>query len=205
MKRSLVALALVAAMPFAASAADGLDYNHVELGYTATNLDNGNNDIDADGVALNASVAITPNFHLFGSVSAQESDDFDIGNARVDTDVDHWRAGLGYNMGISDRTDLVARLAYEKVELDDVTVGDVRYDLRDGDDGYSAEVGVRSMLTSSFEGFAFAGYQDFGGGADDFYGRVGAQYRFNPNWGLSGSVKFSDGDSEWFVGPRFSW
>lgn len=208
MKRSLIALTLAAALPLATStafAADGLNYNYVEGGYAATNLDNDNDDIDADGLGLNASVAISPNFHLFGGFTAQESDEFDFLGERVETDVNQWRAGVGYNLGIADRTDLVARLAYEKVEVDDISVGGVNYDIDDGDDGYSAEVGVRSALTPNLEGHALAGYQDFGDDRDDFYARLGAQWKFNPNWGISGDVKLADGGSEWFIGPRFSW
>ena len=69
MKRSLIALALVAALPFAASAQDaksGLSYNYVQGGYVATNTDAG----DADGWALGGSVAVHPNVHLFGSETA---------------------------------------------------------------------------------------------------------------------------------------
>lgn len=205
MKSSLLVLALAAAAPFAASAADGLNYNYVEGGYVATNLDNGDGDIDADGVGVNASVALSPNFHLFGGFNTQNSDEFDFLDTRVDTDVNQWRVGLGYNMAIGASTDLLARAAYEKAEVDDITIGGTRYDVDAGDDGYSLEVGVRSALTSNLEGYALAGYQDFGDDADDFYGRLGAQVKFNPNWGVSGEVKLSDGNTEWFVGPRFSW
>ena len=205
MTRSLLALTLAAAMPFAASAAEGLNYNYVEGGYVATNIDNDNDEIDADGFGANASVALSPNFHLFGGFNAQESDEFDFLGSRVETDVNQWRVGVGYNLGIADRTDLVARAAYEKVEVDDITVGGQDFDINDGDDGYSAEVGVRTAFTDNLEGHAYAGYEDFGDDNDDFYGRVGAQWKFNPNWGISGDVKLADGGSEWFVGPRFSW
>jgi Ax21 family sulfation-dependent quorum factor len=190
MKRSLLALTLLAALPFAASAAEGLSYNYVEGGYTASN---GDGDIDADGFGANASVAIHPNFHLFGGYSQQEVDD-------VDVDVDQWRAGVGYNLELSPKLDLIARAAYEKVEVESFDA-----------DGYSAEVGVRSPLTSRLEGYATAGYEDFGDddgfgeGDGDFYGRVGAQVKFNQNWGIGGDVKVSDGNTQWFVGPRFSW
>jgi Ax21 family sulfation-dependent quorum factor len=208
MKRtSLLALSLLAALPLAAHAqqAGGLNYNYVEGGYVATNLDNDDNDLDAEGFGGNASLALSDNFHLFGGFSAQESDDFSFLGQRVETDVNQWRVGLGYNLPIAATTDLVARAAYEKFEVDDVTVDGQRFDVNDGDDGYSAEVGVRTAFTSNFEGHAFAGYEDFGDGADDFYGRVGAQVKFNPNWGISGDVKFADGDTQWFVGPRYSW
>lgn len=207
MTRSLLALALVAALPVAAHAQEssGLNYNYVEAGYTATNLDHSDGDFDADGAAANVSVAISPNFHLFGGFSAQESDDFDLLGSRVSTDVNQWRAGIGYNMPVAANTDLLARVAYEKVEVDDVTVGGVNYDIDDGDGGASVEVGVRSALTANLEGYALAGYEDYGHDNDDAYGRVGAQWKFNPQWGVSGEVKFNGDETQWFVGPRLSW
>ena len=62
MKKSLLALTLLVAAPFAASAAEGVSYNYVQGGYAATNTDGA----DADGWGLDGSVAIAPNFHLFG-------------------------------------------------------------------------------------------------------------------------------------------
>ncbi len=214
MKRHLLAPALLgatlfAALPLAASAqnASGLNYNYVEGGYVATNLDNDNGDIDADGFGVNASAALSDNFHIFGGYASQDTDTFELvdGGERVNTDANQWRIGLGYNLPIAASTDLVARAAYEKFEIDDVTVDGETFDINEGDDGYSAEVGVRTAFTDNLEGHAFAGYEDFGNDADDFYGRVGAQVKFNPRWGISGDVKFADGDTQWFVGPRFSW
>ena len=189
MKKSLIALAVLAAAPFAAaaqSAPGALNYNYVEAGYVATR---GDGDLKADGFGGNASVALTPNVHLFGGFNTQEIDDTPI-------DVDHWRIGAGYNHGLSPRTDLVARAAFE------------RYDISHGGgkvDGYSAEVGVRSLLVDQLEGYAFAGYEDGDEFDGDVYGRLGANYRFTPNWSVTGDVKFADGARQWFVGPRFSW
>ena len=210
MKRSptrnkLAALALLAVLPAlglsaAASAADGLNYNYVEGGYIATN-----SDVDADGWGVNASAALSPNFSLFGSYSGQKTDAFTTGGVRVDSaNADQWRLGVGYNYGISANTDLVARAAYDKYKIDDVSVGGVNYGGNDVN-GYSAEVGVRSALTSNFEGYALAGYEDSQDFSGDFYGRLGGQVKFNPNWGLSGDIKFASGDTQVFIGPRFSW
>lgn len=189
MKRSLLALTLAAALPFAAAhAAEGVSYNYVEGGYSATNQD-----ADADGFGANASIAFHPNFHAFGGYHNQEIDDSNI-------DFDQWRVGIGYNHEISPRADLVTRIAYEKYDFG--RIGGQRLD----PDGYSAEVGVRGALTTNLEGYAMAGYEDFGSDyGDDFYGRLGAQVKFTPNWGVSGDVKFAGGDTQWFVGPRFTW
>src|SRR3970040_870832 len=111
MKRSLIALTLLAALPFAASAADGISYTYVEGGYIATDTDSG----DADGFAINGSGAIAPNFHLFGGYSGQKTDDVTVGGLRFDgVDVDQWRAGIGYNHEISPRAHLVTRVAYDR-------------------------------------------------------------------------------------------
>ena len=188
MKKSLLALSLLAALPAlalsaAASAAEGVSYNYVDAGYVATNL----KDLpDADGWGLGGSAAIAPNFHLFGNYSAQEIDDFDF-------DIDSWRLGVGYNHEISTNADLVTRVAYERAESDVVDV-----------DGYSVEVGVRGALAPKFEGYAFAGYEDSDDFDGDFYGRLGGQVKFTANWGLTGDVKFADNDTQWFVGPRYT-
>ena len=42
-------------------------------------------------------------------------------------------------------------------------------------------------------------------GYNEFYGRVGAQVKFNQNWGITADAKFIDGgQKEFFIGPRFS-
>lgn len=182
MKKSLFAMTLLAALPFAASAADGVSYNYVEGGYVASKLDGP----DADGWGLNASGAIAPNFHLFGSYNTQEVDHSSF-------DIDNWRLGVGYNREIAPSADLVTRVAYERFEVPG----------RDFN-GYSVEVGVRGALVPRFEGYAMAGWEDGNDYDGDFYGRLGAQVKFSPSWGLSGDVKFADGDTQWFVGPRFT-
>lgn len=187
MKRTLLALTLLAALPFAASAAEGVSYNYVQGGYVATEADGA---ADADGYGIDASVAVHENFHLFGAYTSQ---DLDVNT--VYDKVDQWKLGVGYNYGITDKADLVTRVAYEKFDAGN------GFDV----DGYSAEAGVRGALGNKFEAYAMAGYEDFEQADGDFYGRVGAQVKFNENWGVSGDVKFADGDAQWFVGPRFSW
>lgn len=196
MKKSLLALSLLSALTLsaAASAAEGVSYNYVEGGYSATNL---KDSADSDGWGLNGSVAIAPNFHIFAGYNNQDLKDVNYG-------YDQWRVGLGYNHEISQRMDLVTRVAYEKFKGDDFTVGDVRFP-GDDLDGYSAEVGIRGAMTPHLEGYAMAGYEDGSDYDGDFYGRLGAQAKFNQNWGLSADVKFADNDTQWFVGPRFTW
>lgn len=196
MKKSLLALSLIAAFAVSAtaSAAEGLSYNYVEGGYTATNLKDAP---DSDGWGLNGSVAIAPNFHVFGGYNNQDLKDVDYG-------YDQWRVGIGYNHEVSQKVDLVTRVAYEKFKGDSFSVGEVRFP-GESLDGYSAEVGVRAAIIPHLEGYAMAGYEDGSDYDGDFYGRLGAQAKFNQNWGLAADVKFADNDTQWFVGPRFTW
>ncbi len=191
MKTSLIALALAAALPFAASAADTLSYNYVEGDYVKTDISGP----DADGWALKGSWVFHPNFHVFGDFTQQE---IDHSNAKFD----QWRIGAGYNRAIAPGTDLVARVAYQKFDPHHS-----RLDL----DGYNAEVGLRNAFGEHVEVYAFAGYQDYtrthGVNPDGaFYGRLGGQVKLNRNWGINGDLKMDrHGDKEWSVGPRFSW
>jgi len=184
MKRSpkaLVALALLAAAPFAASASE-LSYSYLEAGYTRIT---GSPRID--GATINGSAALGGNFHLFGGYSNLDVDGFS-------RNFDLWNLGLGYNIGISDRTDLVARIGYQEARLSGFGSAD----------GWLGEVGVRSALTSNVEAFAFVGYDDVSGGSGEVFGRLGGQYKFNSNWGLSADVKFVDSDTVFFIGPRIT-
>ena len=192
MKRStalykLAALALVASVPFAASAQDagsGLSYNYAQGGYVSTNTDAG----DADGWGVGGSVAVHPNVHLFGNYAKQDIDNTNL-------DFDQWRAGVGFNTSISPKADFVANVAYEKYDFGQ------GYDA----DGYSAEAGVRAALAPKFEGYAMLGYEDGNDFDGDAYGRLGGTVKFNQTWGVNADVKFADGDTQYFVGPRISW
>lgn len=184
MKRSLLALSLLAALPFAATAAEGVSYNHVQGGYVATN---GNGNADADGFGIDGSVAVHPNFHLFGGYNQQEIDNTNI-------DVDQWKLGVGYNYEISPKADLVTRIAYEK------------YDAGSGFDfdGYSAEVGVRGALGTKVEGYAMAGYEDF----EQLTATTTAARRAGEIQSELGSERRRQvrrWRHQWTVGPRFTW
>lgn len=199
MKRALLALTLAAALPFSASAAEGISYNYVEAGYSK--LDSKYSSSDADGWAIGGSYAFLPNFHVFGDYTKQETDSIRFNSFTVpSTDLDTWRVGVGYNHELSKRVDLVTRIAYEQRKFDNRMFGDDKLK------GGSVEAGVRGSLAPNWEGYAFAGYQDYDKHYDGkFYGRIGTQVKFNQSWGITADAKFIDGgEKEFFIGPRFS-
>lgn len=186
MKRSILALALFA-VPYLAGAAD-LSYNYVEGGYTQ--IDPEGSGPDADGFGLNGSFSLGEHLFLYGGWSSNEFDGSSV-------DIDVQRIGLGWRNGISDRTDLVVNANHLRF---DVNVGSFGLDTR----GYEAEVGLRTAFSQRFEGQASLGYVDGGDFSGSLYGKLSGQLRFNPNWGLVGSVVIRDEGNEYFFGPRLS-
>ena len=191
MKRTLVtlSLAITAALSFTAAHAAELDYSYIEGGYSHIEADGGS---DASGWGVAGSAAITSNLHLFGGYTAAETDSFSI-------DADIWRFGLGWNTGVTYRSDLVVRANYLQIDTDfPGPTGEA--------DGYEAEVGLRTALTPNFETSVALGYIDIdrGNSSGDLYGKLGAQYKFNPAWGIAASATLSEDANEYFIGPRFS-
>ena len=202
MKRSLIALGLLAILPVAASASD-LSYNYVEGGYTRIN----GIGPKVDGGAINGSIALGSRFHVFGGYESLEfpGQMAVIGGGTTirsfDVDVDSWNLGFGYNHSLTQSTDLVARLGYRDSEFDSPFGGSSV-----GLKTYFTEVGARSQLMPNLEGYLYTGYEktDGTGQSGDYYGRLGGQYNFNPSWGLVADARFGDGAEQYFIGPRFS-
>lgn len=185
MKRTAIALlAALAATPFAASAGD-LSYSYLEAGYLRADPDG----LDAEnGFGIRGSGAITDNLHVFGGFDRYSVDVID-----EDFDVDQFRLGLGYNTPITDSTDFVARVAYERFDAEDLVDGN----------GFSVEAGVRSAFSPNFEGSAALRYTDVED-SNDTQLVLGGQYKFNATWGVSAEVALSDDGNSLFIGPRAS-
>ena len=180
---------LLAVVPFAASAADGISYNYVEGGYMKT-------DTDAATPTVGPPTAR-------GAFSSQLPCVRRLRRTRnVDNicgaDFDQWRLGVGYNRTLSPTGG--PGLAGGLRE------GRLRRDTASKHDGYTAEVGVRGASTPMLRRLCrCAGYGDLEHSNGEFYAKLGTQAKFNQNWGVAGDVKFISGDTQWFVGPRLSW
>lgn len=181
MKRSLIALALAAALPLSAQADDKLSYTYVEADYI-------NVDGDADGFGVRGSVEFGQSgFYGFGGYNVVEIDNTNI-------DVDSFDLGLGYAHGLSDNMDLLAEISYLNSDVEGF--GDL--------DGYRASVGLRGSFTENFEGLVKANYVDSDDFDGDFTGTLGAQYKFSQTWGMVGEVEFGDDGETYLVGVRAS-
>ena len=184
MKRSLLALALLATLPLAAQADDKLSYTYVEGGYVNLQGDGG---FDADGFGVRGSFEFGDSgFYGFGSYAQVEVDNTNF-------DIDNTEIGVGYGHGLSDNLDLIAEAAWLN---SDAGVADA--------DGYRASVGLRGSFSENFEGLLKANYIDGDEFDGDFSGTLGAQYKFTQTWGVTGEVEFADGGETYLLGLRAS-
>lgn len=183
MKKSLFALALAAALPFAAQAQEkDLSYTWVEGNYV--NLDN-----STDGWGLRGSYNFgTSGLYALGSYSWLDADT-PLGDVNVKAN----EFGLGYHHSVADQTDLIGEVAYRNADTGTQNI-----------DGGRASVGVRSAMTKNFEGFVKANYYDLSDYSGDVTGTVGAQYKFNPNWGVTAEAEVGNGDQAYLLGVRAS-
>lgn len=127
---------LVILFAFSATAfADDFNYNFVQIGYGEAEIDN-TGGIDGDGPSIFGSVAVSDRFHVFGEY---QTADFGQG-----VDLSQLEAGLGYNVPVSEKVDIVARLSYINMEVDSPQ-GSV------DESGYAIGAGIRGMVSERVE------------------------------------------------------
>ena len=103
MKKTLIALALVAMLPLSANAAER-SYTYVEGTYN-------NIDSDIDGFGVRGAVEFADSgFYALGNYQ-----NFSEGGA----DADFWELGLGYALDLSDNVDLIAEAAHTDLDIVD--------------------------------------------------------------------------------------
>lgn len=183
-KKIALSLALMAALPMAASASE-LDYTYIEGGYRAIDGDFGP---DADGAYVKGSYNFGDSgFYAFGEYGWQDYKGFDF-------EFEAYDVGLGYHYGLSDRTDLIGEVAYTHWD------GDFGFDA----DGYRVGVGLKSALTDRLEGLAQVNYRD-NDFVDETTGLLGVRYSFNDRWSLNATGEFGSVDGDTYsVGVRYS-
>lgn len=188
---TLLATAALALPGFAA--ADDLSYDYLDLSYAESEFDIGNTDVDGDGFALAGSLAVAPNWHVFADFAMT---DFDFG-----IDATTLRAGGGYNYGISDSADVIARLFAVRTELEVDGGGS------DDDTGVGIGVGLRALVMPSLELEGAIDYVDVEFAGDDggealFTG--GARYFVTPQIAVGGTVSIGDDLATFGINGRFN-
>jgi len=185
MVRSIFAVLLLLLASVAAAQQDGFSYSYLTASYSRADYDDLN--VDGDGFGLGVSVAITDQFHLFGSYVGADLED------TVDTD--GWEAGIGFNTPISDAMDVVIRASYVTVEVNHPVFG------KTDDDGFGLGAGVRVAASEKIELDLGLSYVDTDSGSDT---ALEAGFLFNATdafaIGVSGS--WDDDVNVWSLNGR---
>lgn len=180
---SIFALAIAAALPLSAQAADkDLSYTYVEADYL--NLEH-----SSEGWGLRGSV----NFGATGLYGLASYSQVDVDASPGDADIKSDELGIGYHHALGGSTDLIGELAYRNADTGSANI-----------DGLRTSVGVRSALAKHVEGFAKANYYDRSDFNGDVTGTLGAQYKFNQTWGATAEAELGNGDQAYLLGVRAS-
>lgn len=152
MKKTLIAIALIGTS--ASAFADSPNWDKIQASYIETDIETPiDEDITMDGYAVAGSFSLSDSIFVLANLDSV-GDESDFG----DVDLDSLNAGIGFNHGITESTDVFATVTYEKLELvgsvDDL--GSESFD----ESGYGAGVGIRSMITDFFELSVKADYLD---------------------------------------------
>lgn len=206
MRKTLLA-AVLAAAPFAASAADlPMSYTYVEAGYTHVKLDNDYlGDPSGDGGYIRGSLAIADSAFVYGSWY-QASKTYREDDLSLKVTLDQPEAGIGYHMPFTDRLDFIADAAYVRLsEEDKYRVAGYSVTFKDHINVGRVSAGVRGKPSANTELWLKAGYFD-GSDLDEgkFVGTFGGQVSFTQTWGLVGEVQVYDGATQASVGVRAS-
>lgn len=175
------AVAALAAAPLAAVAGPG--YTYVGAGYGVIDPDGGE---DLDGFTLEGSVAVHENVHLLAEYVEGEDGPIELDRTRI---------AAGYNMPLNSATDFVGRLGWSFADIDVGGLGG------DSDDGFLAQVGVRSMATQELELNAFLNYDDL---EEEVGIELGGVFNFTPNFGVTAGYSWSDVIQTYDVGVRYT-
>jgi hypothetical protein len=206
--RNLILAALLGALPFTASAADGISYDYVEGGWTKFEVnDDWLGDPDGDGGYLRGSFSIARNVHLFAAyATVSTTNDYDY--ERIKYELAQPEFGIGYHQEMTGRIDFTADLAWVRVngEIKVSGTGDADLDgaYRDHTNAGRATAGVRGKPSPRTELWLKGGYLDGSDLEGSFVGTFGGQVGFTRAWGLVGEVEVIEDTTRFNLGVRAS-
>jgi hypothetical protein len=203
-KRSLIALALAAALPMSAQATEeGLSFTFVEADYVSTDVQ----DVDLNGFAVRGNVAFHENWYVAGSLSRSSKGDLDWGYSEpVDLDFEQGTLGVGFHTALGEHVQFLAEAAYVNYgfELSAGTLGisNERYN------GYRGTAGIRALLGPKFELDGRVHYTSVDEIDDGIGAEVNGVFHINKTWGIAAGYEQHDMDGgdlqQWKLGVRAS-
>jgi hypothetical protein len=182
MKQQLLgALALASLLPLGVHAND-FSYTYAQVDYLDAEFDESN--VEGDGWGLSGALAVTDLVHVYAMYQ-------DLGFERG-IDATLFEVGGGLNYAIAPDLDLVGRLGYIDVDLDN----------RGDDSGLTLRGTLRGRVASSFELEGGVRYVDLDESGDDTSLVAEARWFFLPQVALGLGVDTGDDLTVWNVGFR---
>ena len=195
MASTLVLTAAMHSLPLAAAGSP--DWNYIEGSYVSSDLDSdssGNLDIDGWEVA-GAFQFFKDRAFVRGSYSNQDES---LGSLFQDLELDILSVGLGARWPLADATDIYGDISYEKWRIE---LGSVDED----ESGYSAGLGVRSVVWRGLELNGEVGYMDVGDFIDgEATFKLGGIYTFGIGLGIGSSYEQIDDLETWRFTLRYA-
>jgi hypothetical protein len=197
MRRRFLQWLAVAAMGVSAPAfaQGGFSYTYVDVGYLHTEFDD--DDIDADGAALEGSYEFSDRFHGFAAVAGRELD-LDAGAFDLELDARSYELGAGLNWPLNPNLDIVGTVSYIREELD--LPGDDELE----DNGIGLGVGLRGRVAQRFELSGGLSYANFGDDDDAAAAAVGVRYFFTNLFALGAAIGFGEDSRTASLSARFN-
>jgi len=181
---SVLAASVVAISAATAAQAQDISYTYVEATYVLDNfsannltLQNAGNpgallDDEGSGYNLRASVALPEIIPFAGVYVAGDyyRSDLDLGLAlsgdatalTLPSEVEEWRASLGFSFTVNDQISVFAEAGYAQSELSLDAAAAAQNITSRSDGGFDARIGVRLMPTDSLELYGFGRYHPSG-------------------------------------------
>lgn len=156
------------------------NWSYVEAGYVKGDADALSN-ANFTGLHLEGSVSLNDSIFVLGRYR-DISDSFD----GLDVEVNQISLGLGYHHALEKNTDFYTTASF--IQLSSEASFNTLHESSDNN-GYEVSVGVRSMLTDSFEMMTAVSYADVDGSDTSF--KFGAFYHFTSNVAVGANYEFS--------------
>ncbi len=167
---------------FASAAGTDVSYDYVEFRYVDAEISG----LDGDGFQISGSYAVQGNWFVQGSFSTLGFD--------FDVDVTQFDVGGGYVWPQAQNYDLYALGSIVRATVD-TSLGD------DSETGFRVGGGVRSRITSKFEGRAELNYVD--AGDSDTFVRLAGDYYFNDQFAAGLSIDLGGDADSFSIGGRY--
>lgn len=227
MKAYKLLIAGLAFIPLSSLAVEDLSYTYVEVDYVSLDIDEaGDNDSlsdldDGDGVGIRGSYGFdtspfgfADSWFVFGNYLETESDvDFvnDVGIVQpAESDVIRFDVGAGVAVPFNDMSQLVFRLAYSDIDIEDFDFGasdttSISDLSDDSSDGFFIDGAWRGQLRVPIDWELTAGLRYTDIGETDNLSFIGnALFEVTQNWGVNVSADVGDELTVLGIGARYT-